>query len=230
MQLSLKVIGGSNSGKEIKVTVPKFFIGRADDCHLRPQSDAISRHHCVLILEAGSAAVRDFGSRNGTFINGERITEEHKLKNGDQLTVGQLKFEVQITQSIGGQKRPKVKGIADVAARTAQGHRSEEADLEDWLSDDGSGVVKKADLDDDLPELKRNAGATAANSDTTVSANAKTTATNAANNPLPMAQTIFSQLPKTPGKLPFSTEQPIRGKDSRDAAEQMLKRLWAKKT
>ena len=51
MEVSLKVVVGANAGKELKVPGPKFFIGRAEDCHLRPKSDLISRHHCVLLID-----------------------------------------------------------------------------------------------------------------------------------------------------------------------------------
>jgi len=43
MDLKLKVLEGKNAGQEVPVTGKKFFIGRAEDCHLRPGSDLISR-------------------------------------------------------------------------------------------------------------------------------------------------------------------------------------------
>ncbi len=68
MQLKLKVIGGSHHGEEISVTGPKFFIGRDRDCQLQLKSDVISRHHCALIFDEGYVGVRDFNSKNGTFV------------------------------------------------------------------------------------------------------------------------------------------------------------------
>ena len=63
MQVRLKILQGSNAGKEIKLPAPKCVIGRGDDCHLRPQSDAISRRHCVIITTENEAVVRDLDSR-----------------------------------------------------------------------------------------------------------------------------------------------------------------------
>lgn len=139
MELTLKLLTGSNAGKEIAVSTSKFLIGRADDCHLRPHSDLVSRHHCVLMVEEGFCAVRDFGSRNGTFVNDERIVGQRELHNGDRIKVGVLEFEVQLTSRVGGKKRPKVKDVKDVAQRTAAAasHGGDnDDDISDWLSDE----------------------------------------------------------------------------------------------
>ena len=94
MLLKLKVTEGSNAGKEIIINKDKFLIGRADDCNLRPNSDAISRRHCVIIKTDKAVGVRDLKSRNGTIVNGSKITGDKRLSNGDTLEVGPLKFEV----------------------------------------------------------------------------------------------------------------------------------------
>ena len=99
MLLKLRVTDGSNAGKEILVNKDKFLIGRADDCSLRPHSDAISRRHCVIIKTEKAIGVRDLKSRNGTVVNGEKITGDKRLKNGDTLEVGPLKFEVVIQKT-----------------------------------------------------------------------------------------------------------------------------------
>ncbi|MBN1590359.1 MAG: FHA domain-containing protein [Pirellulales bacterium] len=75
----------------------KFSIGRSPDCDLRAKSSRISRHHCVILVEKQRVIVRDLGSRNGTFVNGEKIEKEHSLNHGDQLSVGRFELEVQIT-------------------------------------------------------------------------------------------------------------------------------------
>ena len=92
MRLKLVVVGGSHNGEEIQVSGPKFFIGRDRECQLRPNSDVISRHHCALIVEDGYVAVRDFNSKNGTFVNGKRVVGEQELKAGSELGVGPLRF------------------------------------------------------------------------------------------------------------------------------------------
>jgi pSer/pThr/pTyr-binding forkhead associated (FHA) protein len=150
MELTLKLLTGSSAGKEIKVPRSKFLIGRADDCHLRPHSDMVSRHHCVLLIEEGFCAIRDFGSKNGTLVNDERVVGQRELKNGDKLKIGVLEFEIELTSSVGGKKRPKVKDVKDVAQRTAVGAaagESDDDDISDWLSDgDDLHETRRVDL------------------------------------------------------------------------------------
>ena len=139
MELTLKLLSGRSAGQEVKVPVNKFLIGRADDCHLRPHSDLVSRHHCVLLIEEGFCAIRDFGSRNGTLVNGERVVGQRELKTGDRIKVGVLEFEVALSSSVGGKRRPKVKDVKDAAVRTAAGSpaaKHAEDDIGDWLTDE----------------------------------------------------------------------------------------------
>ena len=87
MHVRLKILQGSNTGKELKIPTPKCNIGRGEDCHLRPNSDAISRHHCVIESSENEVIVRDLKSRNGTFVNEEKVTDVAVLLNGDILRV-----------------------------------------------------------------------------------------------------------------------------------------------
>lgn len=120
MEVKLVVLNGKHAGASLPLSGPKFFIGRAEDCNLRPHSDLVSRHHCVILLEEGIVAVRDFGSKNGTYVNGERVRAEQTLTPGDVLKVGDLELEVHIDSPIGGKKRPKVHSVQEAAARTAE--------------------------------------------------------------------------------------------------------------
>ena len=94
LQLSLKVIGGRHDGKQIPITGKKFLIGREEDCHLRPNSDMVSRHHCVFTVDEYSVRLRDFGSTNGTLVNGNRVKGEIQLSHADKIQVGKLDFEI----------------------------------------------------------------------------------------------------------------------------------------
>ena len=51
MHVKLKVLRGASAGKEVAVKGPRFFIGRSEECHLRVNSDAISRRHCAITVE-----------------------------------------------------------------------------------------------------------------------------------------------------------------------------------
>ena len=119
MQVSLKVVGGKNDGRLIKINVPEFVIGRGDTAHLRPQSDLVSRAHCSILVQDGKVVLRDLESRNGTYLNDERLEGEQVITLGDRLRVGRLQFEFLIDHSLAGSKKPKVEGVREAAARTA---------------------------------------------------------------------------------------------------------------
>lgn len=90
----LKVVGGKQDGKLIPLNTKKFLIGREQDCHLRPGSESVSRHHCAITIDDYTVRVRDLGSSNGTSINGKRIIGVHEANPGDALQIGNLDFEI----------------------------------------------------------------------------------------------------------------------------------------
>ena len=96
VKVLLIVVQGKPEGKSIPVTVPVFRIGRGTDCHLRPNSEEVSRTHTEITLTDTEAIVRDLGSRNGTWVNGQLLKGPHKLSSGELLKVGPLTFAVAI--------------------------------------------------------------------------------------------------------------------------------------
>lgn len=95
-QAELRVATGKQMGSVIALPVGKFLVGREEDCHLRPNSDLVSRHHCVFTSDEYSIRLRDLGSTNGTFVNGERIRGQVILKEGDRVVIGKLEFDMVI--------------------------------------------------------------------------------------------------------------------------------------
>ena len=67
-------------------------IGRDPDNVMALPNDAtVSRHHARMALENGNHVIYDAGSSNGTFVNGDKITERI-LSPGDEVQVGSSKF------------------------------------------------------------------------------------------------------------------------------------------
>ena len=95
----LKIVGGKHDGDTVSLIAPKFLIGREQDCHLRPNSELVSRHHCVFTLDEFALRIRDLGSTNGTLVNDEKLEGEITLKDGDRIRVGKLDFEIAFTES-----------------------------------------------------------------------------------------------------------------------------------
>lgn len=94
MKVELVVVQGNPAGKRITLTTPVFRIGRGETCHLRPNSERVSREHAEFTLTNDVLQVRDLGSRNGTLVNGKPISELTTLSRGDIVMVGPLTFAV----------------------------------------------------------------------------------------------------------------------------------------
>jgi predicted component of type VI protein secretion system len=142
MDVRLKVLGGSHEGEEILVPGDVFVIGRGEECHLRPQSDLISRRHCALVIAEAGVVLQDFGSKNGTFVNDARVDGQRTLRSGDRLRVGQLQFEVLLVPTIGGAKRPEVTSIKDAANRAAQAAARRPPDPDSLFDDAPAAIVE----------------------------------------------------------------------------------------
>lgn len=94
--VTLRVLVGPEFDEEISVRTPTFSIGRAGDCDLRPHCPLVSRHHCELILDGTHLAIRDNHSKNGTFVNGQRVLDQQELHSGDVIGVGLRRLTVEI--------------------------------------------------------------------------------------------------------------------------------------
>jgi pSer/pThr/pTyr-binding forkhead associated (FHA) protein len=211
---------GSNAGKEVKIPTPKCVIGRGDDCHLRPQSDAISRRHCVIITTDNEVVVRDLNSRNGTFVNDERVAEEAVLLHGDILRAGPLQFEMLIEQSPIKGKRPKVTDIKEAVARTAEGNSANSTtDLDDvsqWLDEADTDHRSRRDIDPETRQFRLD--------DTVLPADGEKGEKGKASDTKTLSPGSAKAEKKGPGKLP---PRPSTQKaDSREAAADMLKKFF----
>jgi len=63
-------------------------IGRSPYCSIQVSSDQASREHAAVSLNGDVATISDLGSRNGTFINGVRITAPTPLLPGALIGIG----------------------------------------------------------------------------------------------------------------------------------------------
>lgn len=93
LQVRLIVTSGRAQGQGIDVPGPRFVIGRAPECHLRPNNPMISRVHAVIEQREGRVWIRDQGTTNGTRL-GDKVLrgEEAEARNGETLQIGPLSF------------------------------------------------------------------------------------------------------------------------------------------
>ena len=218
MKVKLKVLKGGSAGKEIAISGSEFIIGRDECCHLRPHSDMISRKHCTLTLSDAGVTIDDHGSKNGTFVNGERVDGNHSLSEGDSLRVGPLEFEVLVDHSLGGAKKSRVETVEQAAVRATEiNGASENDDISSWLSEADEIDRERRLADPDTRQFKLD--------DTS---RAELEAAKASKGGKGGKKGLFGRgekkKKKEPGKLPPPPE--FSGDDSKEAAAEMLKKLF----
>lgn len=239
MKVKLKVAGGKLAGKTIDLPQGTFLIGRGKECDLRARSDIVSRRHCEIIVDDASVVIRDLESKNGTFVNDDRIVDRQELTQGDTIQVGPMRFELLIkTQQKRSVAAPQV-AAADVAAASKPQPELEPAeepdaeladftpaasseadeDISQWLDDDddlGAAPVKETALQDtDIPGM-----------DDTRQVNLDTERTTGGANPAPNPPDKNRGKQK-PGKLPPVDSAPST--DSGSAAADVLKQFTRRK-
>jgi adenylate cyclase len=72
----------------------KLVVGRADDCDLPLADSTVSRRHAELDLTPSGVRLRDLGSSNGTFLDGQRVSEA-VARPGSRISFGRVGFELQ---------------------------------------------------------------------------------------------------------------------------------------
>ncbi len=94
MTIRLRIVHGRPNGKQLFFDRGEYLFGRGVECHVRPNSEWVSRQHCILRVTPDAAWIRDLASCSGTLVNGVRVTQEQALSQGDMVEVGPLVFEV----------------------------------------------------------------------------------------------------------------------------------------
>lgn len=132
MRVQLIVVQGKPEGKIIPLVGPIFKIGRGDQCHLRPNSEQVSREHAEFHISPDRVIIHDLASRNGTLVNGKALTEPVALKDHDLVQIGPLTFAVSI------QDAPMATKAAAKPRKPASPVDVKDDEIESWLIADNA--------------------------------------------------------------------------------------------
>ncbi len=83
----IHLAAANGESRVVPIESPRFTIGRGAENSLCVQSTVVSRSHAELIRVGANYLLRDLGSTNGSFVNGDRVTER-MLNDGDTLRFG----------------------------------------------------------------------------------------------------------------------------------------------
>jgi pSer/pThr/pTyr-binding forkhead associated (FHA) protein len=94
----LVLLSAGMTGRTYDLKAEKTSIGRVEDNQFQIAEPSISSHHCEVLLRGNDVVVKDLTSTNGTFINGEKVTES-PLKPGQILRLGQVEIRLETDAS-----------------------------------------------------------------------------------------------------------------------------------
>jgi hypothetical protein len=91
--VKLQVLSGSLAGQSFELKEGKTTVGRVEDNAILIAEPSVSSHHAEIHVVEKDVIIKDLGSTNGSFINGEKITES-VLKAGQVLRLGQVELRL----------------------------------------------------------------------------------------------------------------------------------------
>jgi len=86
------------TGRTFELKVEKTTVGRVEDNAFQIPETSVSSHHAEIVLRGSDVVVKDLNSTNGTFINGEKVTEA-VLKPGQILRLGMIEMRLETGES-----------------------------------------------------------------------------------------------------------------------------------
>ena len=90
----LVVLSVGMTGRTQELKADKTTIGRVEDNTFQIAEPSVSSHHCEVLLRGKDVVVRDLNSTNGTYINGEKVTES-VITPGQILRLGQIEMRLE---------------------------------------------------------------------------------------------------------------------------------------
>ena len=97
MQVDFEIV--ERSGRRPLQVRPPVEIGRSKDVGVAVNDPEVSRQHARLSSYDGVVYVEDLRSRNGTFLNGRRVTEAIEVREGDEIDIGTTRLVVTSVRS-----------------------------------------------------------------------------------------------------------------------------------
>ncbi|GEM_PF-4725981 len=95
-------------GVRVRIREGDTVIGRGSDCELHIDDPTASRRHTLVRRTGDEITVSDLGSRNGTFVDADRVLAPRVLRGGERLLVGETLFEVLVVPEKQGLPRSEL--------------------------------------------------------------------------------------------------------------------------
>jgi pSer/pThr/pTyr-binding forkhead associated (FHA) protein len=136
-----------HQGQVYQLSQRQTLVGRSRRCTIVLESRLASREHCVLERSGAALTLIELGSKNGTWVNGERVSRRRQLATGDEIRIGSDHLEViENARPVEGEPRRQVETLR--MSRRA----------EDQFEDDSTATVDHASVLDLAEVLLETAG------------------------------------------------------------------------
>lgn len=129
------------TGRSFELKAERSTVGRLEDNNFQIPAPSVSGHHCELILRGNDVVVKDLDSTNGTFINGEQVTEQ-VLPVGQTVRFGSVEARLEASAPTGASG----KKVLDKTAVLPQGVKLNELE---------TGTQKITSFDKNSPFKKK---------------------------------------------------------------------------
>jgi predicted component of type VI protein secretion system len=100
----LVVLTEGFTGRTYELKVDRTTVGRVEDNAFQIAEPSVSSHHCEILLRGDQVIVKDLDSTNGTYINGQKVSES-PIKSGQILRLGQLEMRLETGETKEASKR-----------------------------------------------------------------------------------------------------------------------------
>ena len=99
----IEIIVTTDGAEILRKTVPpgNYTIGREPECDIQLDVDLVSRRHAQLTVQFDQAWIEDLGSSNGTFVNGQTVTEPTRLWPNQRIQIGSASIELRRLKAAG---------------------------------------------------------------------------------------------------------------------------------
>lgn len=136
-----------HQGHVYQLAQRQTLVGRSRRCTIVLSSRLASREHCVLERSGAALTLIELGSKNGTWVNGERVARRRQLATGDEIRIGSDHLEVIESGKPEGEPRRVVETV-----------RMSRRPSEEQFEDDSTATVDHASVLDLAEVLLETAG------------------------------------------------------------------------
>jgi len=120
----LVILNQGMTGRTLELNVERTTVGRVEENTFQIADASVSSRHAEILLHGTDIVIKDLNSTNGTFINGEKITEA-PLQPGQTLRFGQVELKIDDGKPVNAQQAPLVAAAAPAPAPAPAPKKSE---------------------------------------------------------------------------------------------------------